>query len=214
MEIKIFSGFSDVYPEKIDGTSQWFYGQCTTCCEAYEVPGYSGKYEGTRLFLFHIGGEVHEPIPQEKNVFLERPVYSCIQKRFGILRYDFNTGLIQAISYQPVTRETDILAELAMSDAGDLVNVRIAKEPFMLVKHDMVNYAVDFLWPLKRHFLLEENEALDYVEKDTFITSKWAEDPDYREEVIVRDLADGSVRERRNGFLAEMPDGRFWLMTE
>ena len=38
------------------------------------------------------------------------------------------------------------------------------------------------------------------------------EDPDYREEVVVRDAASGAVIERRPGALWRMPDGQMWIL--
>ena len=38
MNIKTFKGFEEIYPEKVDGTDSWYFGQWTPCSEAYEVP--------------------------------------------------------------------------------------------------------------------------------------------------------------------------------
>lgn len=38
MNIKVFKGFEEIYPEKVDGTDSWYFGQWTPCSEAYEVP--------------------------------------------------------------------------------------------------------------------------------------------------------------------------------
>lgn len=213
MEIKEFKGYEDVYPERIVGTDQWFYGQCTPCAEAYEVTAYDGNYPGTRLYLFHINGNIYEPMKQEKNVFLERPVYNITEASFGIVRYDFNKKIIQALEYRIHSQETIVLTEHPMSEFDDIVNVRIITDPYMLVKHDIHNDAIDFLWPIERRYQFEENEILDFVNDDKLFTSKWMEDPDYREEVIIRDKNTGEVIERRPGYMVTMPDGSRWLMT-
>lgn len=212
--MRTFRGFADVYPEAIVGTNQWFYGQSTPCTEASEVLDFAGEYAGTRLYLFHISGEVLEPIPQEKNVFLERPIYSNVRRSLGIIRYDFNQHVIQILEYLTASRKLSVLGEIPMSNAGDLINVRIIKEPFMLVKHDVHGDAVDFLWPTERKFQFEENEALDFVDGDVLVTARWMENPAYHEEVIKRDYRTGAVLERKLGCLVEMPNGERWLMTE
>ena len=96
MIFKIFKGFEDTYPEGVEGTDSWYYAQLTPCSEAYEVPCFKGEYPGTRLYFFEYpSGNVFEPIKQEKNVFLERPVYEYKDNSFGIIRYDFNKEVIQ-----------------------------------------------------------------------------------------------------------------------
>ncbi len=214
MEFREFAGYIDVYPERIEGTSQWFYCQCTPCGEAYEVPEYNGNYMGTRLYIFNIDGDVFEPISQKKNVFIDAPVFSNERHSFGIILYDFNQSVIQAFEYFPKQEKLSLLVEIPISKAGDLVNVRIVKEPFILVKHDVHNNGVDFLWPVERHYQFEENESLCFIDGETLITSKWIEDPNYREEIIFRQVSTGNIVKRKAGLIVEMPNGEKWLMTE
>lgn len=101
----------------------------------------------------------------------------------------------------------NLLTEIALKEAGDLINVRIVKEPFMLVKCETQDDKVDFLWPFRKHLQLEENETLDFIEGEQIVTSKWIEDPDYREKVIIRRMSDGEIVERIQGCIVEMPDG-------
>ena len=42
---------------------------------------------------------------------------------------------------------------------------------------------------------------------------KWYEDPDYREEVLVRDFKTGKVLKRMPGTICSMPDGQKWLLV-
>lgn len=161
MDIKIFKGFEEIYPEKIEGTDSWYYGQWTPCSEAYEVPCYKNKYPGTKLYLIEFpSGKVYEPIKQEMNVFLERPVYDNKDNLFGIIRYDFNKEVIQVLSYKPEWPGVKTITEIPFSKAGDLVNIRLIVSPFALVKHDIQNDAVEFIWPEEKRYELEKNESL------------------------------------------------------
>lgn len=214
MGYMIFTGFADVYPEKIEGTSQWFYGQVTPCSEAYEVPAYNGNYSGTRLYIFNIDRKVYEPFKQEKNVFINPPVYSNKHNSFEIVRFDFNKSLIQAFEYVPEPERLTPLVELAMSEFDDIVNIRIIKEPFTLIKYDGLNDSVRFIWPEERQYQLEVNEILCFLDDGMLITTKWYEDPDYREEVIFRNSATGEVVDRKAGYISVMPNGEKWLMTD
>lgn len=115
---------------------------------------YNNDYPGTRLYIFHIDGTVYEPFKQEKNVFLERPVYGSERNSFGIIRYDFEEEIIQLYEYQPKVEKLVLLTESEMKEAGDLINVRVVKEPFMLVKHEIHDDSVNFIWPFRKHFHL------------------------------------------------------------
>lgn len=213
MEKKVFYGFESVYPEAVSGTSEWFCGQVTPCAEAYEVPDYKGNYIGTRLYLFYKDGTVYEPIPQEKNVFLEASVYSRVRNSFGLLRYDFNVKQIQAYEYFPDTRTLTLLTEIKMERAGDLFNIGMVKEPFMVVQYHAQEDIVDFLWPEEKRIQLEENESLMCIEEGTMILQRWMEDPEYHEEIIYRRMEDASIIKREPGYCVEMPDGTTWFMV-
>lgn len=213
MKIKEFKGFENIYPERFANTAQWLFGHWSLCSESYEVPDFNGEYPGTRLYIFHLDGTVHEPLKQEKNVFLERPVYNRQNDSFGIIRYDFNLQMIQALEYRASAQELITLVELPMSIVENLVNVRIIQHPFMLVKYEVHEDYADFLWPFEKRLHFEENEMMDFVHAGKIYSSKWIEDPEYREEIIVRDLHSGEMIERKPGYIAAMADGSIWLMT-
>lgn len=214
MKIKIFKGFEDIYPEKICETDSWYYGQWTPCSEAYEVPDFKNDYPGTRLyFIEYPSGKVFEPIKQEKNVFLERPIYDHKDNSFGIIRYDFNREIIQVLLFKPELSSVKVLTEMSFSKVGDMINVRLITSPFALVKYDVQSDVVDFLWPKEMKIQLEENEGLDFQDDGKLYMSKWIEDPEYREEIIIRIAETGEILERSPGYLRRMSDGSVWKMT-
>lgn len=215
MNFKIFHGFEEIYPEKIEGTNSWFYGQWTPCSEAYEVLEFNNKYPGTKLYLFEYpSGKIYEPIKQEKNVFLEIPVYDNKEDLFGIISYDFNKEIIQAFTYNPECCSLEKLTEIPFSKVGDMKNIRLITSPFALVKSDIHGDVADLLWPKEIHFQFEENESIIFFDGDKMYTSKWVEDPEYREEVIIRDIKTGKIVKRSPGYLARMSDGSVWMMTQ
>ena len=149
-------------------------------------------------------GTVYEPIPQEKNVFLEASVYSRDRNSFGLLRYDFNVKQIQAYEYFPDTGTLTLLTEIKMERAGDLFNIRMVKEPFMVVQYHARENIVDFLWPAEKHIQLEENESLMCVEDKTMILQRWMEDPEYHEEIIYRRMEPPGLWYRKKQKSAEI----------
>ena len=47
---------------------------------------------------------------------------------------------------------------------------------------------------------------------DKLYFSRWFEDPDYRDETVIRRYPDGKVLEVILGSLMEMPDGQKWIV--
>lgn len=214
MKYRVFKGYEEYYPEKIDGTNEWFYGKSPSWEDADEIEDYKGEFTGTRLLLFNVDGTIIEPFTLTKNVFIENPVYSNERNSFGLLRYDFNNRVIQMYEYFIKEKKLDLITELPFEEGGDFVNLRIEKEPFMLVKSNVNDDSVEFIYPVKTTYKLESNETLFCIDGDTFITSKWIEDPDYREEIITRKMSDGSIIRREKGYIDEMPNGYIWKMTD
>ena len=214
MEYRLFKGYEEYYPEKINGTNEWFYGKSPSWVDADEIEDYKGEFTGTRLLLFNVDGTIIEPFTLTKNVFIENPVYSNESNSFGLLRYDFNIRVIQMYEYFIQEKKLSLITELPFEEGGGFVNLRIEKEPFMLVKSNVNDDNVEFIYPAKAKYKLESNETLFCIDGDTFITSKWIEDPDYREEIITRKMSDGSIIQREKGYIVEMPNGHIWKMTE
>lgn len=72
------------------------------------------------------------------------------------------------------------------------------------------NYEI--LWPEKAVFQTEENETVFQREEDVLISSKWYEDPEYREETIIRKYPTGEILDRFAGCMKEMPDKQKWIV--
>ena len=206
MEIKTFHGFEDFCVEKFENTDEWYYGIYPTWMSNVEVAEEYGKgreYAGSKLCFFNKTGRSYEPIKQEKNVYLETPVYDKASNSFGILRYNFNKRILQAIAYKPDEESVEVIEEISLSEIDDLMNIRLIESPFMIVRNSM-----------------EENESIEFVENEKMYSSQRNEDLldvldyGYGEEVIVRDLETGKILERYKGYLNRMPDGTAWLMTE
>ncbi|WP_194191580.1 hypothetical protein [Clostridium chrysemydis] len=214
MRIKEFNGVENMYLVRVDESESWYYSVLSKCSEAYEVKEFKNDYQGTRLILIEYPkGKILEPIKQEKNVLLERPVYDILSKSFGIIKYDFNKEVIELIVFNPELESTEVLTEIPFSDLGDMINVRLITSPFALVKHDLLGDAIDFIWPKKMHIQLENNETVEFKGDGKLFASKWIEDPDYREEIIIRDIETFEIIERSKGYFRRMPDGSLWKMT-
>ena len=61
-------------------------------------------------------------------------------------------------------------------------------------------------------FAINDREALNFRDGDKLYFNVWYEDPDYREETVVRSLHDGTILERFPGDIRIMPNGERWLI--
>lgn len=101
---------------------------------------------------------------------------------------------------------------MPLSLAEDCYNLMLKTSPLLLTRSPQENRFF-ILWPEYREFELEDRESFLLLDGDRMYTEKWYEDPDYRDEVVVRDFATGKVLERMPGSLWPMPDGQNWLLA-
>ena len=72
-------GLQDTYPERIEGTSEWYCCKIATNCfcdlyEAEEIVKLGNVYEGMTCVLIHYpDGQVYYPFVAKENVYVENP---------------------------------------------------------------------------------------------------------------------------------------------
>lgn len=216
MKTNQFNGCKKLYPERIDGTAEWFYCKEPSFLDVEDLLKTSDNFifEGNQLFLMNISGRIFEPIQQKHNVFLSQPIYNIDDNALAIIKYDFSKGSIQIVKYDIQTDYCSVVGEVSLSKGGDLINVRILQNSYVLVKHEPIKDITSILYPFEKKIQLEENEGLFLINDNKLISRKWIEDPDYREEIIVRDFNTTEITERKNGYASIMPNGEIWMLTE
>lgn len=55
-----------------------------------------------------------------------------------------------------------------------------------------------------------KTESLIFRDGNDLYFSKWYEDPEYRENVVVRDINTGMIKEEFEGYLRVMPNEVYW----
>ena len=65
---------------------------------------------------------------------------------------------------------------------------------------------------LSRYVSQSSRETLNFRDGDKLYFSIWYEDPDYREETLVRSAQDGTILERFSGDIRIMPNRERWLI--
>ena len=185
----ITNGITDLEP--LTGSSEWYWGTDYASNDLYEAEELfrSGHpIEKNRLVLVHCPeGTVYEPVRTKSGQYLGRPVYH--NGRVVLLMVDFPKEEIRILTFHEAEETTEPLARSA---------------------HDN---QFQILWPERRDFAIEDHEIFGFLEGNRLYTSVWYEDPDYREEVLVRDYNTGEVLERIPGNFRRMPDGQNWLLV-
>lgn len=221
--IKI-EGIEDAYPERIEGTSEWYCCKIATNCfcdlyEAEEIVKLGNVYEGMTCVLIHYpDGQVYYPFVAKENVYVEKPVF-CDGVLYFIVA-DFAEKILQVVAFNTEDFEQKTVFELSMDEVPNCYNLLLGVEPVMLYRlenrgeseiHDL-----EVLWPEKKTIKTKDCQSFLFRDGDKVYFSEWfeEEEPDYNyyEQVVVRDWETGEEIERFNGQLHRMPNGDIWRM--
>lgn len=206
------NGITDLRP--LSGSSEWYWGMDYTGGDLYEAGElYRDGHliQCSRCILIHYpDGTVYEPVRTKPGQYLGNPAYW--DGKVALLMVDFPKEEIHILTFDKVTGQTNPLAVVPLSIADDCYNLMLKASPLLLTRSPQDNrFCV--LWPEHREFVLEDRESFAFLDGDRMYMGKWHEDPDYREEVLVRDFKTGEVLERMPGSLWPMPDGQNWLLV-
>ncbi len=199
--------------QMIAGSREWYWG--TDCLEgdlyeAGELYRDGHPIQRNRGILVHYPeGTVYEPVCLEPGQYLGEPAYCDGQ--VALLMVDFPKEEIHISAFDETAGQVEPLAVLPLSLAEDCYNLMLATSPLLLASLSQ-DHRFRILWPKPREFALEECESFILLDGDRMYTTIWYEDPNYREEVLVRNFATGKVLERIPGSLWRMPDGQKWLL--
>ena len=208
----ITNGITDLEP--LAGSSEWYWGADYASGDLYEAEELfrSGHpIDKNRLVLVRCPeGTVYEPVRTKSGQYLGRPVYH--DGREVLLMVDFPKEEIRILTFYEATEITELLVVLPLSIVADCYNLMLEASPLMLTRSAHDNQ-FQIIWPKRRDFAIEDHEIFGFLERSRLYTSVWHEDPDYREEVLVRDYDSREVLERIPGSLRFMPDGQNWLLV-
>ena len=208
----ITNGITNLEP--LAGSSEWYWGTDYASGDLHEAEDAfrSGHpIRKNQLLLVHSPeGKVYEPVSPGAGQYLGRPAYHDGQ--VVLLLVDFPKGEIHILAFHETNGTTQQLAVLPLSIADDCCNLMLETSPLMLIRSGH-NNRIQLLWPERRDFAVEENEYFAFLDENRLYTTVWYKDPDYREELLVRDYDTGELLERIPGSLRQMPDGQKWLLV-
>ncbi len=201
------------YIELLNGTSEWYWGSDYCQGDLYEAEElfHNGHpVKGNRIIFIHYpDGRVVEPINATDGQYFGRPVF--FEDKIYMLLADFQKGSIQIWQYDDDKTETGLYLSLPLTEVKDCYNLILETSPLMLTRQANDN-EFQVIWPEKAEFKIGNTETFCYRENDKMYFSRWFEDPDYREEVIVRKYPAGEITEEISGTLIEFPKGQHWIL--
>lgn len=217
MNIIKIDGVTGCYPEQIDGTAEWYYCKDSKeiFCDLYEAEEIikSGEnFAGMSCHLIHFPeGTVHSPFELKENIYIESPVWD--NGNLFFLSVDFCKQVIQIKSYFPHERRLETLKELPLDVVEDCYNLRLETSPLMLYRQANDNI-FEIVWPESKKIDIGQTEGLLFRDGEDLYFSEWYENPEYGENVIIRDLNTGKIKEKFGGYLRKLPNGVYWKVQD
>lgn len=211
--MKIIETNGITYLEKFDSCSEWYWGTDYACGDLYEAEEVflSGKeFASNRLIFIHYpDGSVFEPINAKKNQYFGAPAY--IDGIIYILLVSFDEKVIRVYQCSDDMNEIIIKIEISLSAVKDCYNLKIDGAPLMLTRQGGDNH-FQIIWPDESDFCIGGRESFLFRKGNYMYFSEWHEDPEYREEINVREYPAGKLVEKIQGAEMTMPDGQFWIL--
>ena len=213
MEYKRLNTNGISYLERIPGTEKWYWGMDYTDGDLYEAEELfkeNHRIKCNRLiFVSYPEGKVYEPMRVREGQFLGKPVF--YEDEIYFLLVDFKSRDIFIFKCSEDMTSASMFTRIALDEVKDCYNLMLEISPLTLVRQGSEN-RFQVVWPDKGNFPIEPSESFDSRDGDKLIFSRWFEDPDYREETIIRTYPTGEIVKSVRGSILEMPDGQKWLL--
>ncbi len=199
--------------EELPGSGGWYWGTDFTSGDLYEAEElYRGghRIDRNRVILVSRDGRVEEPVRAAQGQYFGRP---CADgRRIILLLADFPAGEVRLLACDDASRSVECVAVIQRGEIEDCYNLMLHQQPLTLTRQTADRFQI--VWPQRADFAIDPAESFCFRDGDRLYFSRWFEDPDYREEVVVRRFPDGAVLEQFRGTADRMHDGRLWLLTD
>lgn len=203
------------YIEPLDGSrGAWYWGTDYASGDLYEAEElFRDGHPVNRnklIFVHYPDGRAVQPIAAKQGQYFGRPIF--YQGKITILLVDFPAGQIRILQYDNAPGQVSTLVEIPLSTVEDCYNLMLKTEPLMLTRTG-TDDKFQIIWPESAALQADGRGAFLFRSEENLYFSSWEEDPDYREEIIVRNMRTGEIIERIPGALMFMPDGQEWVLT-
>ena len=213
MQIKPLSTGSISYLELLDADDNLYWGTDHASGDLYEAGELYDSGRGIRsnrlIFVSLKDGKVSEPLPAGDGQYFGKPV--MWEGRAYFLLVDFKARRIFIYRCSEDLSSAEVFVQLSLDEVPDCYNLMLDTAPLILTRQGP-DKVFQVVWPDKCEFVLDDTETFDCRDGDVLIFSRWFEDPDYREDTVLRRYPGGEVIETLSGPLMVMKDGKKWLL--
>lgn len=202
-----------IYFEELKGSGGWYWGSDYTSGDLYEAAALFHDHHSIQsnreIFIHYPEGRVTEPIKAKPGQYFGRPVY--FDGKIYLLLVDFTAPKIRIQHYDDETKEVQSVADIPLSAVLDCYNLRLHTAPPILTRQGGDDL-FQIIWPEKEEFFIETRESFCFRDEEKLYFNRWYEDPDYREETVVRQYPTGEILEIMPGSLWELLHGQHWVL--
>ena len=202
------------YLSPLMGSTDWYWGTDYTSGDLYEAEELyrdGHRIKQNRLIFVHFPeGRVAEPVNAREGQYFGVPVFDSGAP--VLLLADFPAGEIRVLRYEDAAGNVTSVVNLPLSEVENCYNLMLHQETLTLTRQTAEGFQI--VWPERAEFAIHPAESFCFREGEKLYFSQWYEDPDYREEVVVRRFPTGEIIDRYRGSLLELRNGRWWLLTE
>lgn len=201
------------YIEPLDGSCEWYWGTDYTHGDLYEAEElYQNGHSvicNRLVFIRYPDGRVVEPIKGRTGQYFGRPI--SYGGKIQILLADFPKSSFYIFQYDDITNQTTETVSLPLATAEDCYNLMLRQSPLMLIRQAN-DGKFQIIWPEKVEFDIGETESFFDRKREKLYFCRWYEEPDYREEIVIRKYPTGEILEIISGSRVQMPDGQIWVL--
>lgn len=211
MKIIDTHGISSLEP--LNGSREWYWGSDYTHGDLYEAEElYHDRHPVTcsrLVFVHYPDGRVVEPIKGKAGQYFGRPIF--YDGKIQILLADFPKSLLHALQYDDAANQIATVFSLPLMEVEDCYNLLFYQSPLMLTRqaHDG---RFQIIWPERTEFNVEEAESFFGRRDGKLYFCRWYDEPEYREEIVIRKYPTGEIFEVIPGAWKDMPDGQTWVL--
>lgn len=211
MDLQIIKTGGITWLEPLDPERTWYWGSDYTAGDLYEAEELyrrDHRIRSNRLVLVRSeDGRLFEPVAAAEGRYFGRPVMDG--GTVILLLADFSAGAVSLLRWEPEGESCGTVVTLPLAEIEDCYNLMPHAAPLCLTRQAKDRFQI--LWPERADFPIGPTESFFLRDGEDLYFSRWHEDPDYREETVVRGL-DGEIRRVLPGDILELPGGRKWLL--
>lgn len=185
--LKIIDTHGIIYIEPLDGSCEWYWGSDYTHGDLYEAEELYQDYHlvncNRLVFVHYPDGQVVESIKREDGQYFGRPI--SYNGKIQMLLANFFKSSLHIFQYDICKDQVIETVSLPLAEVNGCYNLMLMQSPLMLTRQGN-DGKFQIIWPEKVEFDINETEVFVFRKGSQLYFCRWYEDPDYREEIVVR----------------------------